>query len=59
MIKHSEVRPGDWADHKSGTLDPRQVAEVNHKKSTVRLTVSGDYTTADMPMGNYHFSRES
>lgn len=52
----SEVRPGDLADHKSGTLDPRPVASVNHESAMVTLQI-GSIETAPVLIDDYKFYR--
>lgn len=52
MSKKPEV--GQWADHKSGTLDPRPVAEVSEDGTQVKLrihTLVSDW----VPAKNYRF----
>lgn len=45
------MEPGDWVEHLSGTLDPREVAEVNG--SMIRLRLGRDFITEPMPRTNY------
>lgn len=46
---------GDWADHKSGDLDPGRVVEVNEAKSMVRISILGTSSTW-LPASNYTFT---
>ena len=55
-VRPDRVRPGDYADHKSRTLDPRPVAEVDHAAHTVRLCI-GTVLTPALPRQNYTYSR--
>lgn len=56
-VEPGDVRPGDWADHKSGDLDPRPVASVDHAAGTVVLVI-GTRHTRPVPITNYDFTRE-
>lgn len=54
-MKQPEV--GDWADHKSGDLDPRQVTRVSADGGLVWLYM----LTAEagpFPAANYNFEKE-
>lgn len=42
--------PGDWADHKSGTLDPREVAKVQGENICLQI---GTLVTPPIPHANY------
>lgn len=55
-VRPSEVRPGDYANHKSGTLDPRPVAAVDHKSLMITLQI-GSIETNWVSMENYTFDR--
>lgn len=46
---------GDWADHKSGTLDPRPVAEVNEAGTMIRLVLSGSISESWFDARNYTY----
>lgn len=48
------VRPGDWADHRSRTLDPRQVTQIEGGQVWLDLLLgpSGPY-----PARNYTYER--
>lgn len=53
------VRPGDWADHKSGELDPRKVVEVNRDvpgDEWISIDIFGG-PFGPCPMHNYRFVR--
>ncbi|UVG34345.1 hypothetical protein SEA_GRASSBOY_88 [Microbacterium phage Grassboy] len=45
---------GDWADHKSGTLDPRPVHEVSEDGTQIKLSI-GDHITPWLPAMNYTY----
>lgn len=45
---------GDWADHKSRTLDPRQVEKVDDLGKNVKLRI-GTVVSAWLPAKNYDF----
>lgn len=53
-VRPRDVRVGDMADHRSGTLDPRPVAEVDG--SQIRLQI-GSIVTDRLPKANYRFFR--
>lgn len=55
-VRPDRVRPGDYADHKSRTLDPRPVVEVDRAARTVRLGI-GTVITSALPRQNYTYSR--
>jgi hypothetical protein len=57
-IRADRVRVGDMALHKSNTLDPRPVAEVDHAARTVRLAI-GSVVTAPIPRSNYTYTRRA
>lgn len=57
-VSPSQVRPGDWADHKSRALDPRRVATVDHASATITLQI-GTLVSDPVPMGNYTFERDA
>lgn len=49
---------GDWADHKSGTLDPRPVHAVlkeEGKPLMIQLSFSGTPSETWFPASNYTF----
>ena len=46
----NQFQPGDYADHKSGTLDPRPVESV--EGDTIRLRI-GTVVTDPLPAANY------
>ena len=48
------VLPGDWADHVSGVLDPREVVRADG--SYVYLDILGQ-TCGPFPKENYTFTR--
>lgn len=55
-VRSDRVRPGDLADHKSRTLDPRPVESVDRANRTVVLRI-GTVLTPPLPLANYTFSR--
>lgn len=57
MSKHKKHTPfiGAMADHKSGTLDPRPVAEVSSDGGMIRLQIH-DLVTDWIPASNYTYA---
>lgn len=53
-MPNRKPRVGDFADHKSRTLDPRPVAEVSDDGKKVRLQI-GTVVTDWIPAKNYTF----
>lgn len=53
-IQPLEARPHDWADHRSGRLDPRRVTRVSGKSVWIDIfgVESGPY-----PLTNYTYYR--
>lgn len=47
-------RVGDWADHKSRSLDPRPVAEVSEDGTQIKLRIH-TLVTDWLPAKNYTF----
>lgn len=47
---------GDLADHRSGQLDPRPVAEVSPDGRRIRLSIFGTPMEEWVPARNYRFS---
>lgn len=47
-------RVGDWADHKSGTLDPRPVAEVSEDGKQIKIKIH-TLVTDWLPASNYTY----
>jgi hypothetical protein len=56
-VPATKVQPGDLAWHKTRTLDPRPVAEVDHKARTIRLQI-GTLVTDPIPRANYTYTRD-
>lgn len=56
-IEPKDVRPGDWAEHRTFDLDPRRVARVDHKRGAVWLYLTGG-EFGPLPIGNYTYDRE-
>ena len=46
---------GDWADHKSRSLDPRPVAEVNESGTMIRLSFLGTISRTWFDAANYTY----
>lgn len=47
---------GQWADHKSGSLDPRPVAEVSEDGKQIRLLFWGNPSEQWFPAKNYTYT---
>lgn len=56
IIDVTEPQPGDWADHVSGDLDPREVARV--EGDSVWLLIFGN-EIGPFPRDNYTYIREA
>ena len=56
-VPATKVQPGDHALHRSGTLDSRPVAEVDHEARTVRLNI-GSLITDPIPRSHYTYTRD-
>lgn len=54
-VELHEVQPGDWADHVSRGLDPRQVTRVNGGSVWLQL---GTGEMGPFPLTNYTYTRE-
>ena len=50
---------GDWADHRNGNLDPRQVAKVSADGWFIWLRLGGAKDIGPFPVENYTFTRTS
>lgn len=55
-VQPADVRPGDIADHVSGSLDPREVSRVDAHNIWLRLD-GGDF--GPCPKLNYTFIRRT
>lgn len=56
-IQEADVRPNDWAQHKTAELDPRRVSRVDHGTGQVWLYLTGG-EFGPMPLSNYEYDRE-
>lgn len=56
-VDPADVRPGDWADHKSGELDPRQVKQVDPEAGVVFLDFGSAIDNPPLALRAYHYYR--
>lgn len=46
---------GDWATHKNGLLDPREVSAISLDRTQIKLKIGADVETIWVPAANYDF----
>lgn len=55
QIEPVDLMEGDWALHKSGKLDPRQVVKVDLVHWLIEIDIFGHHI--EVPMENYTYTR--